>query len=96
MEQQRSLADYAQSLDISAASLRAIVTAQLDHVEPSTLDRLADRYQQSRETLSDQVSIAPPQGSFAAWLKRNSASWHGHGCRERIDDNQAGWRNGAP
>ena len=71
MEQQRSLVDYAQSLDISAASLLAIITAQLDHVEPDVLHGLADLYQQSRETLGDHVSVSPPQESFAAWLKRN-------------------------
>jgi transcriptional regulator with XRE-family HTH domain len=71
MEQQRSLAEYAQSLDISADSLGAIVTAQLDHLEPGTWDRLAELYQQSRETLRDHLSITPAQELFAAWLKRN-------------------------
>jgi hypothetical protein len=84
MEQQRSLADYAQSLDISPASLRAILMAQLDQVEPSTLDRLADRYQQSRETLRDHVSMAPPQESFAAWLKRNMEGMSQHALRTRV------------
>lgn len=83
MEQQRSLADYAQTLAISADSLRAIVTAQLDDVEPSALDRLADHYQQSRQTLREQFSITPPQESFAAWLKRNMEGISQHALRTR-------------
>jgi hypothetical protein len=84
MERQRSLADYAQSLDIGADSLRAIVTAQLDHVEPGTLDQLADLYQQPRKTLRDQLSVAPPQESFAAWLKRNMEGISQHALRTRV------------
>lgn len=84
MEQQRSLADYAQTLDISADSLRAIVTAQLDDVEPSALDRLADLYQQSRQTLREQFSITPPQESFAAWLKRNMEGMSQQALRTRV------------
>lgn len=83
MEQQRSLADYAQTLSISADSLHAIVTAQLDDVEPSALDRLADHYQQSRQTLREQFSITPPQESFADWLKRNMEGISQHALRTR-------------
>jgi hypothetical protein len=83
MEQQRSLVDYAQSLDISAASLLAIITAQLDQVEPDALHRLADLYQQSRETLRDHVAVSPPQESFAAWLKRNMEGISQHALRTR-------------
>jgi len=84
MEQQLSLADYAQSLGISADSLRAIVMAQLNPVEPAILNRLADVYQQSPETLRDRVWIAPPQESFAAWLKRNMEGISQHALRRRV------------
>jgi len=83
MEQQRSLAAYAQSLDISPASLHAIITAQLADVEPDALDRLADLYHQSRDTLSDHVSFLPPQESFAVWLKRNMEGISQHALRTR-------------
>jgi hypothetical protein len=84
MEQQLSLADYAQTLGISADSLRAIVMAQLNHVEPAILDQLANVYQQSPETLRDHVWIAPPQESFAAWLKRNMEGISQHALRTRV------------
>lgn len=83
MEQQRSLADYAQSLGISDANLRATVTAQLDQVEPDALDRLANLYHQSREVLSDRVSRPQAQESFASWLRRNMEGITQHGLRAR-------------
>src|SRR5262245_16126571 len=83
MEQQRSLADYAQSLDISPASLHAIVTAQLASADTDALDRLADLYHQPRQTLSDQVSVPPPHESFAAWLNRNMEGIAQHALRKR-------------
>src|SRR5512144_3178211 len=84
MEQQLSLADYAQKLGISSDSLQAIVTAQLNHVEPAVLDRLADVYQQPRETLRDRLGMVPPSESFAAWLKRNMEGISQHALRTRI------------
>jgi hypothetical protein len=83
MEQQRSLADYARSLGISDASLRATVTAQLDQVEPDALDRLADLYHQPREVLSNHVSRPHTQETFADWLKRNMEGVTQHGLRTR-------------
>jgi hypothetical protein len=84
MEQQRSLADYAQSLGIGADELRAIVMAQLDNVEPDILNQLADLYQQPRKTLRDQLPMTPPQESFAAWLKRNMEGISQHALRTRV------------
>jgi plasmid maintenance system antidote protein VapI len=84
MEQQLSLAEYAQRLDISAANLRAIVAAQLDQVEPMALSRLADVYQHSPDALHDQIRVAPSQESFAAWLKRNMEGITQNALRTRM------------
>jgi transcriptional regulator with XRE-family HTH domain len=83
MEQQLSLANYAQSLGISSESLRAVVTAQLNHVEAATLDQLARVYNRSRETV-EQLRIAAPQETFAAWLKRNMEGISQHALRTRV------------
>jgi transcriptional regulator with XRE-family HTH domain len=84
MEQQLSLADYAQRLGISSESLRAVVMAQLNHVEPAILDHLADLYHQSPDALREQLSIAPPQESFANWLKHNMEGISQHALRGRV------------
>jgi transcriptional regulator with XRE-family HTH domain len=83
MEQQLSLADYAQSLGISSESLRAVVTGQLNHVEAAILDQLAGVYNRSRETV-EQLRIAAPQETFAAWLKRNMEGISQHALRTRV------------
>jgi len=84
MEQQLSLDDYAQNLGINSESLRAVFTAQINHLETAILDQLADLYDQPHETLRDQVWIAPPQESFAAWLKRNMEGISQHALRTRV------------
>jgi hypothetical protein len=84
MEQQLSLDAYAQSLGITSEGLRAAFTAQLNHGEAASLDQLADLYDLSHETLRDQVRIAPPQETFAAWLKRNMEGVSQHALRTRV------------
>jgi hypothetical protein len=84
MERQLSLDAYAQSLGISSESLRAVFTAQINHLDSAILDQLADIYDLSHEALRDQLQIVPPQESFAAWLKRNMEGISQHALRTRV------------
>jgi hypothetical protein len=84
MERQLSLAEYAKSLGLGSDSLRAILTAQLGDLEPAALDRIAELYQQPRETLPEQLQSAAPQETFADWLKRNMEGVTQHALRTRV------------